>query len=254
MDAASTTDDEPELWRRFVASRDSALRLQLLDAHLTFARIMAAKLYSRRGGLAADFSDYLQSAVVGLIEAVDHYDPSRGIPFRVYAVPRIRGAILDALPSMSELHARMLRPGALHERSVSLSGFSESVDEGDDYLMSLEQMAELTLELGIGFLLEDGGEECAPEEEIDLGAYEDAQRHELANLFAWLVQRLAPDQAHVVRYHYFYGIDFQTIAQMLDLSRARVSQLHREALKRLRKLYAEGSYTASGCATRPLRR
>lgn len=249
MDATPAADEEHEFWLRFIASREQALRLQLVEAHLPFARMLAAQMYARRGGLPAEFADYLQSAVLGLIEAVDRFDPVRGIPFRRYAVRRIRGAVLDALPSLSELHNRVLTPGKAQNRSASCADRVESlIHRDDDRQMpqsSLEDWANFTVELGIGFLLEDEEESKLPAEQIDLCAYEDEQRRELANLFAWMVPKLAPELARIVRYHYFFGIDFRTIAQMLDVSPARVSQLHGKALQALRKLYQDGRFGMS---------
>lgn len=249
MDATPAADEERELWLRFVASRDQAVRLQIVDAHLPFARMLAAQMYSRRGGLPAEFADYLQTAVLGLIEAVDRFDPGRGIPFRHYAVRRIRGAVLDALPSLSELHTRVLTPGGPQDRSASFADRIESLIHRDDDkeipLLSLEDLADFTVELSIGFMLDDEEENKVPVEEVDLCAYEDAQRRELANLFAWMVPKLAPELARIVRYHYFFGIDFRTIAQMLVVTPARVSQLHGKALKALRKLYQDGRFGMS---------
>jgi RNA polymerase sigma factor for flagellar operon FliA len=241
----SPSEDERELWMRFVASRDASLRLALLDVHFPFARMMAARLFARRGGLRAEFSDYLQSAVLGLIEAVDRYDPGRGVPFRQYAVRRIRGSVLDALASMSELHAQYGVPGAVRERIASIDGFSQSVDGKDTALLSLEQMADFTIELGIGFMLERRSDDYAREQDIDIGAYERVERRELEEVFAALVPRLPPEFARVLRYHYFCGIGFHEIALMFGVSRARISQLHREALKRLRKLYEDGGFNIS---------
>jgi RNA polymerase sigma factor for flagellar operon FliA len=234
MSGARDSSMERDTWMRYIASRDAQLRLHLLDLHLPFARMIAAKLFARRGGLHADFADYMQSATLGLLEAMERFDPSLGIPFERYAACRIRGAVLDTLSRLSEVHAQVTGHNAWQERTASLSNgrLDASAEDG-----GLNQMADLALELGIGILLLDAGAGCADTEHVDLGAYADRERRELAQVFAHLVRKLPPDEARVVRCHYFCGIAFEAIAAMTQVSRARVSQLHRKALQRLRTLY-----------------
>ena len=222
---------EEELWLRFTESRDAVLRLQLVDCYLPLARMLAARLFKRRGGLHAEFGDYMQSAVLGLLEAVDRFDPARNVPFRFFAVRRICGAVLDALPSMSELHEQTIGQGRLRRRVADL--LSPESGSGD----ALRDMVDLALNLSVGFMLQGSGMFIGFEEESDHRIYNDGARRELAQVFAKLLTLLPSRQANVLRYHYLCGVELFEIAQMMGVSAGRVSQLHREALRRLRALY-----------------
>src|SRR5258706_7285688 len=99
VDAEGTVDaSDPERdrlrWTDFVSSRSRAVRQELVERYLGLARIMAARLYQRRADNSVPFGDYLQYARVGLVEAIDHYDPERAVPFEALSSYRIKRAIL----------------------------------------------------------------------------------------------------------------------------------------------------------------
>src|ERR1044072_6820351 len=89
-------------WREFAASRTQELRGQLIERYSGLAEMTAARLYQRRLDNSVAFADYLQYARVGLVEAIDHYDPQREVPFEAFSSYRIKGAVLNGLESESE--------------------------------------------------------------------------------------------------------------------------------------------------------
>jgi RNA polymerase sigma-B factor len=80
---------EKELWRRVTESRDQAARAQLVDLYMPLARRMA----SRYSGVSEPYDDLLQVASLGLLNAVDRFDSSRGTPFAGFAKPTILGEL-----------------------------------------------------------------------------------------------------------------------------------------------------------------
>src|SRR3954468_3185376 len=103
MDVAeSETTLEAALWRELRATGDAALRERLLVLHLPYARTIAATLYARRFHDEIEFGDYLQLARVGMLEAVDRFDPARGVQFRTFASRRMQGAILNGIERLTE--------------------------------------------------------------------------------------------------------------------------------------------------------
>ncbi len=81
--------DEAKLWREFAASRDPAIREELVKRNMDFARRLAL----RYRGASESFDDLLQVANLGLLGAVDRFDPERGIPFTAFASPTILGEL-----------------------------------------------------------------------------------------------------------------------------------------------------------------
>jgi RNA polymerase sigma-B factor len=93
---AKTSDGEPlgalserELWRRMTQHRDQAARERLIDLYMPLARRMA----SRYAGVSEPYDDLLQVASLGLVNAVDRFDASRGTPFAGFAKPTILGEL-----------------------------------------------------------------------------------------------------------------------------------------------------------------
>lgn len=245
--------DHANLWQRFHASGDAQLRAELVVIYAPFARMIASRIYRYRGRLPGQFCDYLQAALLGLLEAMQRYDPALGVPFHRYAGERIRGAVLNALPAMSELHAQACLRKQLDTRVQSLSMRPEPNSKEPDSKpapeskSALQSLVNLTRGLSIGFLLEGTGMYCESEQQADHHAYSDHSRRELAAVFAGLLPRLPEAQADVLRYHYFWGMQFNDIATLLGLSPARISQLHRVGLHQLRVLYeAQGRMNWSG--------
>jgi RNA polymerase sigma factor for flagellar operon FliA len=193
-------------------------------------------MYSRRGGLPAEFSDYMQSALLGLLRAIDRYDPAQEIPFMHFAARHIRGAVLDALPAMTELHAQLL--GRHRLRSERVASLAHEVGPA----ASLQQLSSLALELSIGFLLDDAGIFQPPPDQPDQRCYDDHRRRELSTAFAQLLPLLPARQSRLLRCHYFCDMGFGEIAELTGVSVARVSQLHRDALQKLRQLAQRGGH------------
>src|SRR4051812_16515172 len=95
-----------QLWTQFRASRDPGLRGRLIERYLPLARTAATRLFRVRADGSIPFADYLQYARLGLVEAIDGYDPSREASFETYSSYRIRGAMLNGLGHETELTAQ----------------------------------------------------------------------------------------------------------------------------------------------------
>jgi RNA polymerase sigma factor for flagellar operon FliA len=99
--------EEAQLWAQFVRDRDVPTRNRLIEHHLPYCRTVARIAYARRGGLEVEFLDYVQFATLGLIEAVERFDPTMGVAFPTYATARIRGSILNNLEPLSEHYTQI---------------------------------------------------------------------------------------------------------------------------------------------------
>jgi RNA polymerase sigma-B factor len=85
----ATVRREKELWRRYARNRDQAARAALIDLYLPIARRMAG----RYAGISEPYDDLLQVASLGLLNAIDRFDPARGTPFIGFAKPTIMGEL-----------------------------------------------------------------------------------------------------------------------------------------------------------------
>lgn len=226
--------DLQPLWRAWRRDGDVQARQQLIEAHLRFARMMAAKLYGRRYYAALEFDDYMQYATVGLMESVDRFDPDHGAKFETFAASRISGAILDGVTASSDIHEQLAaRKRVLRERaSLLCEDAAAPASQSPDALFG--KLADLAIGLAVGFALEGSGMYRAEEGEYLDPGYQGVALRQLRQRVASLVDALPPKQKAVISGHYQQQLAFEEIATRLQLSRGRVAQLHKEAVAKLR--------------------
>jgi RNA polymerase sigma factor for flagellar operon FliA len=191
-------------------------------------------LYRARPDDSVSFDDYLQYARVGLLEAIDRYDPGREASFETFSGYRIRGAILNGLGRESEVAAqRAYWSTRTPERIDSLQ--PAAVRGG----ANLDDFAQLAVGLALGFLLDRDSEP------VDTSAasnpYAATELAELRGVVRGLVERLPERERDIVHQHYFHEREFQVIARELGVTKGRVSQLHSQALRRISELLDETS-------------
>lgn len=244
------------LWHRWRKEGDESARAQLIDHHLPYARMMAATVYGRRTHNDVEFADYLQLARIGLIEAVDRFDPAQGAQFKTFAAKRVQGSILNGLPRLTEknqqisamMRLRQERLKAVKE-AASADATSDSESAASDPVSSRDAdklfryLAEVGIGIALGVLLEDTGMVDAEAFDSDgdspspeVSYFRKSEIHQLRTVLRGLVDQLNDRQKTVIRYHYLQEIPFSEIASSMNITRGRVSQLHREGLLRLREL------------------
>jgi len=226
--------DEAALWERFTSQRDPAARACLIERHLPVAHKMAAMLYAARADNSVEFDDYLQYARIGLLEAIDRYDPAREAGFATFASYRVRGAILNGISQSTELATqRAERHRLRREQLKSIGDETSTTDEG------FTRMVDLTLSLAIGYLLEESGISESGQADRGSDPYQSFEIKRLRERMAELLTALPERERSIIRHHYFEHREFVVIAGMLEISKGRVAQLHARALQRLRDGYRE---------------
>lgn len=235
---AELPDQERALWLEFISSRDASVRLQLIELNLPFARVLAAKWYNQRQGVDAPFEDYLHNAVLGLIQAIDRFDPNLGPHFRAFAQHRIEGFILNELSKLSEQHAQINLLNRLRkERIESLTENQHKKNQKSKNKGTLfEEMIDLAIGLSIGYMLEDYGMFTDTEKIDECDGYSAHALKELSGILQKLVELLPEHEKLVIKQHYFFGLGVEEIGEQLKLTKGRVSQLHKKALKQLKEM------------------
>lgn len=240
---APGSEEEAVLWRRFRQDGDAAARQALVACHLPCARTVAAVCYRRRLNDEVEFGDYLQLACVGLLESLDRYDPARGVQFRTFAARRMHGAILNGLEGLTEKLQQIAARQRLRAERLQDAKAQALQPHGDPARRRQPaQLADFVAEVGIGlalcWMLEGTGLVDAGEGST-AAAYEGVALRQLRERLLRAVDDLPGPERTVIRSHYLQEISFEAVAQSLQLTRGRVSQIHRQALQRLRGLVRE---------------
>lgn len=220
------------LWDAYAISRDAQTRHELIEHYMPVAKVIAAKVFGLRSDPSASFDDYLQYARVGLIEAVDRYDATRSVPFEAYSAARIRGAILNGLERESEESAqRSFWRSRMQERTDSLLGERQSSPERT----TLQELIQVTVGLALGLVLDEAAQEIV-DEQPRANPYAMTEMEQLTRHVRGLLMKLPEREQQVIRGHYFEGRELQSIAVEYGVTKGRVSQLHAQALTRLRDM------------------
>lgn len=230
---------EQQLWIEYRQGADAA-RAGLLTRYLPFAKKIARALYARAPVSGVEFGDYLHLAYAGLLEAMQRYRHESNAQFATFAAYRIRGSVLNGIAKMTELGERLdYRRRVQRERTRSLLGETTATPD------SFTGMIDLIVGIALMYQLDELSDDevpAAPEHDEPYAsrAYDDLQRQLREVLLA-----LAERERQIVHYHYFHQMDFADIALALNLSRGRVSQLHKRALEALREALQRGRWSQS---------
>lgn len=237
--AAAVADDTLALWQDFRARRGEAQRQRLIGRYLEFARMLAARLYARRTYEGLEFDDYLQFARLGLLEAVDRYDGMQGAKFETYAAHRIKGAILDGLASYSDMQEQVAARRRVE--AERLEGLHGAAPEGADPAALFAYLADLAVGLALGMALEGTGMVQDEHASTPARAYDGLALRQLRARLKEALAQLPERQRKVLAWHYLEQRPFEEIGAALDVSRGRVSQLHKQALAALRERWRDGN-------------
>jgi len=256
---AKKTDNTAYIWREFKRTGDQALRDRLILTYAPLVKYVAGRLGS---GLPnhVEESDLVSYGLLGLISAIERYEPSRDVKFETYAVTRIRGSIIDELRSMDwvprSIRARardIERAIAALESNLGRAPTDEEIADkvgvteeelGDSLLdisrSSIAALDELwTSSSGSGdpVALIDTLEDplaAAPEAELAVTEIKEV----LGDAIAALPER----EKLVVTLYYYEELTLREIGEVLGVTESRVSQLHTKAVLRLKARLA-GSQT-----------
>jgi RNA polymerase sigma factor for flagellar operon FliA len=220
---ADTREGEDSLWQQLRQHRATSAREALYVRYTPWASAVARRVHRRFPRLAADRDDFIQNANMGLLEAIDRYDPGRGIAFQAYAMARVRGSVFNGL--------RAILGGQASERyQERLDTLQDREDDPFDALVGS------IVGLGIGYLLDDAANALAADPQDGLRYTED---REIATRLARALDQLPPRHRIIVVRHYFEFTPFIDLAGEWGLSKGRIAQLHRAALEGLKVALAQ---------------
>lgn len=225
-------------------------REKLILEHLPQVRLIARRIHERVPDSVC-FDDLMSAGVVGLIQAIDNFDPRQNVRLRTYAEFRIRGAILDSLreadwaPRQKRKRARELE-SALSRAEQRLGRTPEDVDIAAELGIPLSEYHQRLTEmdgLNIGEI-EFGREGDDRPAVLQIAAAEDdspsriLERTEIERLMANAIGKIPKVERTVLSLYFYEELTLREIAGILDLHFSRVSQIKTQAILRLRAAIA----------------
>ncbi len=244
-------------------ARDSAVRQRLLAENLQEVRYIARRIHDRLPS-HVPFDDLVHAGILGLIDAVDRFDPGKNVQLKSYARFRIRGAILDSLRQMDWSPRNLRRQArrieeAVRELSADLGHAPSEPEIATKLGLPLEDFQILLGDLrslDIGSLqaqFEATGEEAAAvvATRVEEDPFQTTLRTELRVLLAGAIEELDAKERQVLGLYYLEELTMKEVGVIMSVGESRVSQIHTAALIRLRARL--GDRVGSSLGTRTAR-
>lgn len=242
---------DQELWQEYLSTKSQAAREALVLRFAPLVKYVAGRVAI---GMPpnVDFDDLVSFGIFGLMDALDKFEPERGIKFETYAIARIRGAILDGLrsndwvPRSVRQKARELeRVCADLENHLGRSATDAEISQAmnltlDQFHALLSEVSCTTLtSLDEIWMVHSNEEEAVRVMDLvrDSESYDPIRVVEIEEIKQQLAEAIAklPERERlVVALYYYEGLTLKEIGEILDISESRVSQIHTKAVFRLR--------------------
>lgn len=237
-------------WNRFQKTPTPELRKRLLTKYVPLVRNVATRM-AMGFPRSVELADLVNTGVIGLIEAFGNFDPDRGVKFETYAVPRIRGAILDELRALDWVPRSTRAKSREIERSLTyleneLGRPPEKAELAKhlNYTMTELHLAlddvSCTNILSLDEIIypEDDNRQVPRIETVtdhaSLSVLGQIEKGELHSFLVTAIDRLTKQEKLVIGLYYFEELTLKEIGEVMIISESRVSQIHTRAVKKLR--------------------
>ncbi len=236
-----------QIWEQFHKTGDTYFRNLLMEHYRFLVKYTAERLRSKLPE-KVELDDLISAGTFGLMDAIDAFDPTRGVKFETYCSPRIKGSILDELrstdwvPRLVRARAHQLTK-AVHSLETHLGRKPTEKETAKELDMNMEEFSRLQHDANAVSLVSLNTKYSESEGEKDIREIDvikdqksedpltEAQKRDLKNL---LTKGLTRAERLIIVLYYYEEMTMKEIGATLDLSESRVSQMHSSIIARLK--------------------
>jgi len=246
-----------DLWRRYKDEGDEGARERLVVAYSPMVKFVAGRLGAGLPSHVED-ADLISYGLVGLIGAIERFEPERGIKFETFAMTRIRGAIIDELRSLDWV-PRSVRSRAREIEAAQakleheLQRAPTEAELASKLNMTEEELQSALLEIAnssvyaldeLWTVSDSSGDQVSLLDTIADDSAADPQEAlastEVKDLLTEAIGGLPEREQLVVALYYYENLTLREIGEVLGVTESRVSQLHTKAVMRLKSSLQQG--------------
>lgn len=262
-DELNTVGRGVQLWEQYRLRPTQQLREDIVVQYAPLVRYVIGRL-ALRLPTATDHEDLLGYGTIGLIEAVDRFDSTRGVKFETYAIQRIRGSIIDQLRRLDPVTRGIRQKATQIERAMSEISMAEGRPAEDEEVaervgMEMDEYYRVLRESNIYLVPLEGGprgddEVLLIDTIVDEDSPDPAELsidHEMTRQLASAIDTLAERDQLILKLYHFEELTLKEIGQVLDVTESRVSQLHSRAILQLRSILNPPSESSAETAGAP---
>jgi RNA polymerase sigma factor for flagellar operon FliA len=231
----SPSEDLDQIWREYRSTSDSGLRNRLVLQYAPLVKYVAGRLRTRMPD-TVDQDDLVSDGVLGLMDAIERFEPQRGLSFQTFAVPRIRGAIIDGMRSM-DFVPRSVRDKlrVVQRAQVRLEERLGRAPEEDELAkeagIPLQQLRDLSRQSNSNHASLDDFDLA---DELSSAADHVVEQGDVNASLMRVIEELAERDQVIIALYYFEGLTLAEIGQVLGVTESRVCQMHTKAVLQLR--------------------
>jgi RNA polymerase sigma factor for flagellar operon FliA len=231
-------DNEKILWERYLRDRSQEDRKEIVKYYINLVRYVVEKVYRQTSLNSKD--DLFNIGIMGLITAVEKFDPYRGIKFITYAYFRVYGSIMDHIRD-SEWMPRSVREKSLKLenaiRHLAEKGVENPCDEdiAAEMGMSIEDYHRFQEGLRVNriYSINDFFSESGEDNINTLQMEIDDEEKKI--MIATAIDKVLDERERtVISLYYYEGLSFKEVAEVMRFTEARISQIHASAIMKIR--------------------
>ncbi|MFD0824945.1 sigma-70 family RNA polymerase sigma factor [Neobacillus sp. M.A.Huq-85] len=243
------------LWRTYRESNDSNLQENLVKQYMYLVEQMANRMSQSIPQRIIPKEDLIGLGYIGLIEAINKFDYSKGYQFETYGLWRIKGAMLDGIRQMDWVprgvreKAKKLNLALRHLEQTLMKSPSEeelskyldiSIEEVDQVMAALSLSTLISLNEPVNAFEDEGKQQSRLDQlsdENSISQERQMQMGEFKKLMAECIDKMPENERLVITLLYYEGLTQIEIADIMNLTKGRISQIHSRAILRLRQSF-----------------
>lgn len=233
-----------QLWKNYKEKQDAGAKEALIVHYVELVKIVAGRLYNSKSR-ELEYDDLVSFGIIGLIDAIEKFDVEKNVKFETYANIRIRGAIIDQIRSLDWIPRSARQKYKDMEEAIETLQSSTEGDITDEMIAERMEISisEFNRMLGefttfsIVSLEEKLGESTSfnPVSENEEFNPEDAvMNQDLKDVLRNAIDQLPERERLIVGLYYYSELTYKEIAEVLEISESRISQLHSKAILKLK--------------------
>ncbi|GHU26859.1 RNA polymerase sigma factor WhiG [Spirochaetia bacterium] len=241
---------ENELWTTYHRERDPKIRDIFIKQYASLVKYVAGKIAIGMPN-SVEFDDLVGFGIFGLLDAIDKFDPAKGVKFKTYAVTRIRGAIFDELRSIDWVPRSVRQKTREVEDAISaveahLGRIATDQEIADFLGIDEEELFKTMMKISSTTILSLNDVWTSKEEndKISIGDSIESpnnlnpdvivEKDEIRRIIINYINDLPDKEKKILVLYYYEDLTLKEIGQVLNVTESRVSQLHTRAILRLR--------------------
>ncbi len=237
------------LWQQYAAEKTPDIKNKLMVKYLGLIHYVVNNLFKNLPR-SIERDDLVNIGVLGLGEALDRYNPYMGIKFETYAIPRIRGAIIDELRKLDWVPRSLRAKSNLIRNAIDrltqehpndytaddiASELGITMEEFRRWQSDLNKVNMMSLDQEAPQISEQNLYDVIPNED-SVNPLQELENEELKKLLVKALKTLPEKFRLAITLYYFEKLTFKEIGHILKVSESRVSQIHSECMVRLKKV------------------